>query len=57
MIAKIVEMNCKGCPVQEECTEIKETWFFLCPTCGHEQIDFVINNELGSFLLPIHGLN
>jgi Zn finger protein HypA/HybF involved in hydrogenase expression len=57
MIAKIVEINCKGCPVKEECIEIKEKWFFLCPVCGHEQVDFVINNELGSFLLPIHGLN
>jgi len=57
MVAKIVEMNCKDCPVKEECTEIKEKWFFFCPLCGHEQVDFVIVNELGSFLLPMHGLN
>jgi len=57
MIAKIVERDCKDCPAKEDCNEIKEMWFFLCPVCGHEQEDFVINNELGSFLMPVHGLN
>jgi hypothetical protein len=57
MIVCATELNCKECPFEKTCVELKEKWYLVCPRCGHTQVDFVIHNEVGSFLMNENVLN